>query len=91
MSRKTLAKIEEPARGGCPKGRSLASIIFKRPFVLKAAIALLVDEIEQPRGSSRVCECAVVIFELDVVDLAEIAKAVGFMARETPAHARAST
>jgi IS66 C-terminal element len=50
---------------------------------------LLIDKVEKLRSCSRVAESAMMVFQVNVVGLAKIAKAVGFMAGITSPHSRA--
>src|ERR1700722_20857377 len=56
---------------------------FGPPFTV------LIDKIEKLRSCSCVAESAMMVFQLNVVSLAKIAKAVGLMAGITPPHSRA--
>jgi hypothetical protein len=50
---------------------------------------VLIDKIEKVRSCSCITESAMMVFQVNVVSLAKIAKAVGLMAGITPPHSRA--
>ena len=57
--------------------------------LLGGGFTLLTDEVEKMRGSlSCIAKSAVMILQVNIVSLAEVAEIIGFVARVAPAHAR---
>src|ERR1700729_4567378 len=85
--------VGEPLHHARQASEQKSLIIGRRLCGHVAAFGLLftflIDKIEKPRSCSRVAESAMMVFQVNAVSLAKIAKAVRLMAGVTSPHSRA--